>query len=115
MCDKTFNIAKNPKYAGYQRGLASMVYKFFDKKTSGSSIQNVNISNKELTEELHKRIIRNFKKRKVHPSFIDNIWGADLADVQLISKFNKGIRLLLCVTYIFQKKELQLLMLFKNF
>ena len=41
--DKAFNIAKNPKYGGYQRGVASMVYKYFDKKTSGSSIKNDNI------------------------------------------------------------------------
>ena len=57
-----------------------MVYTFFDKKTSGSGIKNDNISNKELPEELHKliiRIIRKFKKRKVHSSFIDNIWGAE--------------------------------------
>ena len=51
MHDKAFNIAKNPKYDGYQRGIASMVYKCFDKKTSGSGIQNENISNKELAEE----------------------------------------------------------------
>ena len=78
--DKSFNIAKNLKYNGCQRGLASMVYTFFDKKTSGSGIKNENISNKELPEELHKliiRIIRKFKKRKVHSSFIDNIWGAE--------------------------------------
>ena len=43
--DKVFNIAKNPKYDGYQRRLASVVYKFFDKKTSGSGIKNENISN----------------------------------------------------------------------
>ena len=48
--DKAFNIAKDPKYDGYQRGLASMVYKFFDKKNSGSGIKNENISNKELAE-----------------------------------------------------------------
>ena len=47
------------------------------------------MSNKELAEELYKPIIRKFKKRKVHSSFIDNIWGADLADMQLISKFNE--------------------------
>ena len=52
--DKTFNIAKNPKYDGYQRGLASMVYKFFDKKISGGTVKNENISNKDLAEELHK-------------------------------------------------------------
>ena len=58
--DKAFNIAKNPKYDGYQRGLALMIYKFFDKKTSGSGIKNEHISNKELAEELHKPIIRKF-------------------------------------------------------
>ena len=52
-----------------------------------------NISNKELAEELQKSIIRKFKKRKVHSLFIGNIWEADLADLQLISKFNKGFRL----------------------
>ena len=51
-----------------------------------------NISNKELAEELQKSIIRKFKKRKVHSLFIGNIWEADLADMQLISKFNKGFR-----------------------
>ena len=85
MRDKTFNIAKNPKYDGYQRGVASMVYKLLIKKTSGSGIKNENILNKELAEELHKPIIRKFKKRKVHSTFIDNIWCADLADMQLIS------------------------------
>ena len=68
--DKAFNIAKNPKYGGYQRGLASMVYKFFDKKSaslpdksvSGSGV-NIEVKpSEQLTEELHKPIIRNFKK-----------------------------------------------------
>ena len=44
--DKAFNIAKDPKYHGYQHGLASIVYKFFDKKTSGTGIKNKNIPNK---------------------------------------------------------------------
>ena len=48
MRDKAFNIAKNPKYDGYQRGFASMVYKFFDKKTSGGGIENEIICNKKL-------------------------------------------------------------------
>ena len=48
--DKAFNIAKDPKYHGYRTGLVSMAYKFFDKKTSGSSIKNENISNEELAE-----------------------------------------------------------------
>ena len=93
--NKVFNLAQNLKYYGYQKSLASMVYDFFERKTSGSDIKN--ISNKELAEELHKPIIRKVNKRKVHSSFTDNIWGADLANMQLISKFNKGIRILLCV------------------
>ena len=99
--DKAFNIAKSPKYDEYQRGLASMVYKFFDKKTSGSGIKSM--PNQQLADELHKPIIRKFKKRKVYSSFRDNIWGVDLANMQLISKFNKGIRFSLCVIYIFSK------------
>ena len=54
--DKAFDIAKDPKYDGCQRGFASMVYKFFDKKPSSSGIKNENISNKKLVEELHKPI-----------------------------------------------------------
>ena len=61
------------------------------------------IANKKLAEELNKPIIKKFKKRKVHSNFIGNIWGADLADMQLISKFNKAFRFLLCVIDIFSK------------
>ena len=91
LCDKAFNIAKNPKYDSYRKGLASMVYKFFDKETAGSCIKNESISNKELAEELQKPIIKKFKKRKVQSPFTDNIWGADLADMQLISEFKEFI------------------------
>ena len=114
--DKAFNIAKDPKYDGYQRGLASMVYKFFDKKsasladksTEGSGAKHVNNTklapqNQQLAEELHKPIIKKFEKRKVHAIFKDNIWGTDLADMQLLSKYNKGIRFLFCVIDIFSK------------
>ena len=59
--------------------------------------------NEKLAEELHKPITRKFKKRKVYSTFKDNIWGADLADMQLISKFNKGFRFLLCVIDILSK------------
>ena len=79
-----------------KKGLASMVFKFFNKKQSVPQ-------NKQLAEELHKPIIRKFKKRKVYSAFKDNIWGADLADMQLISKFNKGFRFLLCAIDIFSK------------
>ena len=61
--DKAFIIAKNPKHDGYQCGLASTIYKFFDKKTSGSGIKKENMSEQQLAEELQKPIIRNFKKR----------------------------------------------------
>ena len=58
--DKAFNIAKNPKYDGYQRGLASMVYKFFDKKSAGSGVNMKAMSDEQLAEELHKPIISKF-------------------------------------------------------
>ena len=70
--NKAFKIASNPKYDGYQRGLASMVYNFFDKKSKGSGISNE--PNHELPNELHKPIIRKFKKRKVY-SFLETIIG----------------------------------------
>ena len=112
--NKAFNIAKDPKYDGYQRGLASMVYKFFDskvassdKKSLGNGAKYVNTKlipqNQQLAEELHKFIITKFGKRKVYSTFKDNIWGADLADMQLLSKYNKGIRFLLCVIDTFSK------------
>ena len=103
--DKAFNIAKNLKYDEYQRGLASMVYKYFDKKSAGSRV-NMHTNNErpfDLAEELHKPIIRKSKKRTVSSGFKDNIWGADLADKQLISKFNRGFRFLLCAIDIFSK------------
>ena len=120
--DKAFKIASDPKYDGYQRGLASMVYKFFDKKSKGSGI--INEPNYQLANELHKPIIRKFKKRKVYSSFRDNIWGIDLADMKSLSKYNKGIKYLLCSIDIFSKyawvvplkikKELVLLIYFKK-
>ena len=112
--NKAFDIAKDPKYDGYQRGLASMVYKFFDskvaspdKKSVGSGAKRVNTKittqNEQLVDELHKPIIRKFKKRKIYSALKDNIWGADLEDMQLLSKYYKGIRFLLCVIDIFSK------------
>ena len=80
LIDKAFKIASDQKDDGYERGLAKMVYKFFDKKSQGSgrplSSASKLASNKEniqLADELHKPIIREFKKRKVHSSFRDNI------------------------------------------
>ena len=79
--DEAFNITKNPKHDGYQRGLPSLVYKFFDKKNYGGSIENANMSGQQLAEELHKSIIRKFKNRKMPSPFIENIWVADLTDM----------------------------------
>ena len=62
--DKAYNIASNPEYDGYQRGLASMVYKFFDKKSIGSGI--VKNSSLILADELHKPVIKKFNKRKIY-------------------------------------------------
>ena len=93
--DKAFNIVKS--------GLASMVYNFFDTKSSGSGIKNEITQNQQLAEQLHKPIIRKLKKRNVYSLFKDNIFGAALADMQLISKFNKVITLLLCVIDTYSK------------
>ena len=105
--NRAFNIAKDPEYDGYQRGLASMVYKFFDKKSKRRGAKHVHTKlipqNQQLAEELHKPIIRKFEKRKVYSALKDNIWGADLAAMQLLSKYNKGIRFLLCAIDIFSK------------
>ena len=91
--DKACDIANNPKYDGYQRGLASMVYKFFDKKSTGSGTTEhsslerssleriVKDSSLILADELHKPVIKKCNKRKVYSQFKDNIWGVDLADM----------------------------------
>ena len=96
-----------------------MVYKFFDKNfasltdksvSGGGIVKNSNNNNNneikqnlQLAKQLHKSFAGKFKKRKVYRGFRDNIWGADLADMQLINKFNKGFRFLLCVIDIFSK------------
>ena len=88
--DKAYGIASNPEYDGYQRGLASMVYKSFDKKSIGSGIVTAGPSalarsSSILADELHKPVIKKFNKRKVYSQFKDNIWGVDLADMQSLS------------------------------
>ena len=108
--DKAYNIASNPEYDGYQRGLASMVYKFFDKKSMGSGMardtttsSSLERSSLILADELHKPVIKKFNKRKVYSQFKDNIWGVDLADMQSLSRNNKGINYLLCAIDLFSK------------
>ena len=110
--DKANDIASNPKYDGYQRGLASMVYKFFDRKSTaessslermGGGFKNLKNSSSILADELHKPVIRKFNKRKVYSQFKDNIWGVDLADMQSLSRKNKGIKYLLCAIDLYSK------------
>ena len=107
--NEAFKIASDPKYDGYQRGLALMVYKFFDKMSKGSGIvaslanKSSNKPNYQLANKLHKPIIKKFNKRRVYSSFRDNIWVVDLADMQWLSKYNKGIKYLLCTIDLFSK------------
>ena len=105
--NSAYDIASNPEYDGYQRGLASMVYKFFNLKVAPRNKtilgKGTEVVNKILAEELHRPAIRKFNKRKVYSQFKDNIWGVDLADTQLLSKKNKGIKYLLCAIDLFSK------------
>ena len=105
--DKAYDIASNQKYDGYQRGLASKVYKFFDKKSMGSGFKKLKNTTKSnsliLADELHKPIIKKFDKRKVYSQFKDNVWGVDLADMQSLRRKNKGIKYLLCAIDLYSK------------
>ena len=114
--DKAYDIASNPEYDGYQRDLASMVYKFFDKKSTGSGFKKLKNTAKStaepsalarnssiLVDERHKPIIRKFNKRKVYLQFKDNIWGVDLADMQSLSRKNKGVKYLFCAIDLYSK------------
>ena len=93
-----------------------MVYKFFDKKSTGSGFKKLKNTTKLtadpgvlarnssiLADERHKPIIRKFNKRKVYSQFKDNIWGVDLADMQSLSRKNKGIKYLLCAIDLYGK------------
>ena len=86
--DRPFQIAWNCNYDGYQRALAIMVYKFFDKKTALGAIatNKAGISvNEQLDKNLHQPVIKKFKRRKVYERFKDNIWVADLAKIESLS------------------------------
>ena len=87
-----------------------MVYKFFDKKSMGSgtaepsSLERMaELNSLKVADELHKPVIRKFNKRKVYSQLKDNVWGVDLADMQSLSKKNKGIKYLLCAIDLFSK------------
>ena len=99
--DKALKIASDPKYDSYQRGLALIFYKFFDKTSNRSGVDAE--PNYQLANELRKPIIKKFRRRKVYSSFRDNIWDVDLADMQSLSKYNKGIKYLLRTIDLFSK------------
>ena len=84
-----------------------MVYKIFDKKSTGSGFKKLKNTTKPsssiLADELHKPVIRKFKKGKVYSQFKDNIWGEDLAEMQSLSRKNKGIKYLLCAIDLYCK------------
>ena len=104
--DKAYDIASNPEYDGYQRGLANMVYKLFVKMSMGSGMEkpsSLERSSSILADELHKPVIKKFNKRKVHSQFKGNIWGVDLADMQSLIQKNKGIKYLFCVIDLYSK------------
>ena len=104
LSDKGFNVAKNSNCDGYQRRLTSMVYKFYHKKTFNlNKGTRINFESKQLAKELQKPNIKKIDKGKIHSSFIDNIWGVDLAEMQLLSKFKKIICFILCAIDIFSK------------
>ena len=89
MKDRASEIALNPKY-GYQRGLTKVVYAFFDRKReSGPN------TNEMLAQELHKAVIKKFKRRKVYARFKDNVWAADLAEMGSLSSENRRVKYLL--------------------
>ena len=82
MHDKLFNIAKNPKYDGYEHRFASMVYNLLGKKSATYTGTEIYSENQQLAEELHKLIIRKFKKVRCSRLLRDNIWCANLANIQ---------------------------------
>ena len=111
--DEVFNIAKNLNYDRYWCGLTLIVYKFFHQKTSNTNKWTE--ANSENKQELHKPIIKKCEKRNVHSFFINIIFGvADLADIQLLNKFDKRIRFLLCVIDIFSKYAWVVPLKYKN-
>ena len=98
MKDRAYEIARNCGYDGYQRALASMVYRFFDKNTgSGISI------NEQLAEELHKPVTKKIKRRNVYARSKDNIREAGLAEMESFSSKNKNVIYLLCFIDVFNK------------
>ena len=97
------------QHDGYQRELAPIAYKFFDKKSSESNVAALLVKktatepNDQLPNELHRQIIKQFTRTKIDSSYGGNIWDVDVADMQYLSKYNKGIKYLLCAVDPFSK------------
>ena len=106
MKETAYLISRNPKFNGYQRALAGMVYKFFDKKIGSGAIatSKAGVSvNEQLSEELHKPVTEKFKTTKVYTRLKDNIWSADLPETVSLSFKNRNVKKLLCLTDFFTK------------
>ena len=104
--ERAHETARNRNYDGYQRGLASIAYKFFDTKTGSGAIQQQAKQervNEQLAKELHKPVTKKIKRRKVYERFKDNIWATDLAVTESLSSKNKNIKYLLCAIDVFTK------------
>ena len=96
--DRACEIPRNPNYDGHQRALASIVYKFSDKKTGlGASV------NEDLAEKLQKPVVKKIEIRKAYPRFKDHIWVADLGEMGSLSSPNRCVKYLLCVIDVFTK------------
>ena len=98
--DRTYETARNCGYDEYKRALASTAHKFFDKKTKsgviGKSKAEISV-NEQLFDELHKPVIKKFKRQKVYSRFKGNIWAADLAETKSLSSKNENVKYLLFV------------------
>ena len=102
--DRAYEIALNPNCDGYQRGLTSMMYKLFDKKLGSRAISKVRSNvNEVLAQELHKPVIKKFKRRKLYARFKDNIWAVDLPEMVSLSSKNQIVKYLLCAINAFTK------------
>ena len=102
MKDRANKVTKNRQYDGHQRALASMICRFFDKKTRlGVGV------NEQLAEELHKPVIKKFKRRRVYARFKYNIWAGDIAEMRPLFCKNKNVKYLLCVIDTFTFKKLK--------
>ena len=104
--NRAYEIARNRGYDGYQRALASMVFKFFDQITGSGAIAKSKAwasVNEQLAEEIHKPVTKKFKRRKIYVRFNDNIWAADLAEMESLSPKNKNVKYLSCVIDVFTK------------